>query len=78
MKKITQIFIATIVALVTTTLLVVKYESAAPTQTIANKNVWFKTFKISDGITIELEHGSQLQVFGRRKKRTYPANVTCA
>jgi hypothetical protein len=63
MKKTTQIIIATIVALVATALIVVKNEPATHTQAIAEKKARFNTLQISDGITVEFEYGTQLQVF---------------
>jgi hypothetical protein len=68
MKKITQIIIATIVALVTTALIVVKNEPATPTQAIANEKAGNYTLQIADGITVDFEYGTQLQVFVEGKK----------
>jgi hypothetical protein len=68
MKKTTQIIIATIVALVATALIVVKNEPEFPTQSIANTRASYTTLQIADGITVDFEYGTQLQVFVEGKK----------
>ena len=63
MKKLTLILIGAVVALSATAFVVIKSKPAPPAHIAARNPVWFKTIQIADGITVEFEYGSQLQVF---------------
>ena len=63
MKKITQWVLATILLIGSTSFLLVEKNQPAPTQMATENNNWFHTISVPDGITVEFEYGSQLQVF---------------
>ena len=63
MKTITHLVILTIIGLGATAFIAHKSKPAASTHTAVINPVWFNTIQIADGITVEFEYGSQLQVF---------------
>ena len=62
MKKLTHILIATMLALGATAFLAIKNKPTPTPHTVASNPVWFNTIQIADGITVEFEYGSRLQV----------------
>ena len=68
MKTITHLVILTMIGFGATAF--IAHESKpAPTQTAVINPVWFDTIQIADGITVEFEYGSQLQVFVEGDKK---------
>jgi hypothetical protein len=63
MKKLSHILIGFVVALSATAFVVFKSKPAPPPHIAESNPVWFNTIQITDGITVEFEYGSQLQVF---------------
>ena len=68
MKKITHLVIVTMIGLGATAFIIQK-SKPAPTHTSVINPVWFNTIQIADGITVEFEYGSQLQVFVEGDKK---------
>ena len=69
MKTITHLVILTMIGLGATAFIAHKSKPAVSTNTAVIYPVWFNTIQIADGITVEFEYGSQLQVFVEGDKK---------
>ena len=68
MKKITQLVLATIIGIGATSFLLVEKGEPVHTPPVRANNTWFHTIQVADGIIVEFEYGSRLQVIVEENK----------